>query len=385
MEFTGKNVEKAIENGLKELNKTREEVEIIVLSEGGLFSKAKVEINVKEKEAAKSFVKDIFAKDEQINNETKVETTEEISKTCECGEDCHCGEDCDCDHCHDNSCECGEDCNCDEEDEIYELETEDGKIVPAALLDEISLNEKEYCAFEALETDEEIEAGDFIVLEKVLENDELKLLPVEDETIIDEVFDIVSKKFEVVEGCRGECSCCDHEVGCECEHCEDEEVEEKPAREYMSSEDVYETIQEFFANVFKTLNIDAKVMILENDEAYEVKVMGDEKVASLIGYRGEGLNAYQLILNSILALRNKSKKIYLDVENYRNKREESLKALAVRIARKVLKTKRKHKFEPMTAYERHIIHEELSNFSGVETHSEGVEPHRCLVVDIKKD
>jgi len=87
----------------------------------------------------------------------------------------------------------------------------------------------------------------------------------------------------------------------------------------------------------------------------------------------------------LLELRNKSKKIYLDVENYRNKREESLKALAIRIEKKVLKTKRKHKFEPMTAYERHVIHEELSNFSGVETYSEGNEPHRCLVVDIKKD
>ena len=377
MEFTGKNVEKAIENGLKELNKTREEVKITVISEGGLFSKAKILMEVNEKEDTKSFVKDIFAKEEPVVEECKVET-EEVASACECGEECHCGE----------HCECGDDCDCEEcstEEEIYELETEDGHVVPAALLDTVSLNEKEYCAFEALENDDDIEAGDFIVLEKVLENDELKLLPVEDETIIDEVFDIVSKKFEVVEECSGECSCCDHEVGCECEHCEDEEVEEKPAREYMSSEDVYETIQEFFANVFKTLNIDAKVMILENDEAYEVKIMGDEKVASLIGYRGEGLNAYQLILNSILALRNKSKKIYLDVENYRNKREESLKALAVRIARKVLKTKRKHKFEPMTAYERHIIHEELSNFVGVETHSEGNEPHRCLVVDIKKD
>ena len=145
---------------------------------------------------------------------------------------------------------------------------------------------------------------------------------------------------------------------------------------------VYEIIQDIFANIFKNLNIDGKVMILENDEAYEVKVMGDEKVASLIGFRGEGLNAYQFLINNFLSLRNKSKKIYLDVENYRNKREESLKALAVRIAKKVLKTKRKHKFEPMTAYERHVIHEELSNFKGVSTHSEGNEPHRCLVVDI---
>ena len=66
-EFTGKNVEKAIENGLKELNKTREEVEITVVSEGGLFSKAKILMRVKEKEHTKSFVKDIFdSKEENI-------------------------------------------------------------------------------------------------------------------------------------------------------------------------------------------------------------------------------------------------------------------------------------------------------------------------------
>lgn len=376
MEFTGKNVEKAIENGLKELNKNREEVEITVVSEGGLFSKAKILMEVKEKET-KSFVKDIFASTEETKEEI-TETKEEIKEeVCEQHCDCGCENEC---HCEDD-CECGEECECDEE--IYELETEDGKIVPAALLDLVVLNEKEYCAFEALENDEEIEAGDFIVLERVKENDEFKLLPVEEESIIDEVFDIVSKKFEEASAC--DCEHC-HVDGCDCESCHEEvETVTKPEREYMPSEEVYEIVQTTFNDIFKILDIDAKVMILENEEAYEVKIMGGEKVASLIGYRGEGLNAYQLILNNLLSLRNKSKKIYLDVENYRNKREESLKALAVRIARKVLKTKRKHKFEPMTAYERHVIHEELSNFAGVETHSEGVEPHRCLVVDIKKD
>lgn len=376
MEFTGKNVEKAIENGLKELNKSREEVEITVVSEGGLFSKAKILMEVKEKEDTKNLVKDIFA-----SSEEKTETKEEIAKEechCEeCGEECHCEEECHCD----DDCECGEECECEEE--IFELETEDGKIVPAALLDIVCLNEKEYCAFEALETDEDIEAGDFIVLERVKEDEEYKLLPVEDESIIDSVYEIISKKFEEASAC--DCEHC-HNEGCDCESCHEEvETEAKPEREYMPSEEVYEIIQSTFGDIFKILDIDAKVMILENEEAYEVKIMGDEKVASLIGYRGEGLNAYQLLLNNLLSLRNKSKKIYLDVENYRNKREESLKALAVRIARKVLKTKRKHKFEPMTAYERHIIHEELSNFAGVETHSEGNEPHRCLVVDIKKD
>ena len=122
-------------------------------------------------------------------------------------------------------------------------------------------------------------------------------------------------------------------------------------------------------------------MVFESDDAYEVKVSGDDKVASLIGYRGEGLNAYQILINSFLDLRNKSKKILIDIENYRNRREESLKGLANRIAKKVVRTKRSHKFEPMSAYERHVIHEELANFKGVTTHSEGLEPRRCLIVE----
>ena len=116
----------------------------------------------------------------------------------------------------------------------------------------------------------------------------------------------------------------------------------------------------------------------------EVKIMGDEKVSSLIGFRGEGLNAYQFLINNFRALRNKSKRILIDVENYRNRREESLRSLANRIAKKVVKTKKRYKFEPMSAFERHIIHEELASFEGITTHSEGVEPRRCLIVDIRK-
>ena len=370
MEFTGKTVEKAIENGLKELNKTREQVEIEILSEGGFFSKAKVLINIKE----------------------------EKSENCECGcnDECSCNEE----HCESECCEgncecCGEDCNCD--DEVYELETEDGNVLNAYMLGIYNIDGKEYSAFEALDTIDGVEEGDFLAFERVETEEGIHLEGIEDE-IVDKVYEAFEKECKEIEGCScgcedEHCTCGEHcscteenNCGCDCHSHEDcnDCHEEKPVREYMSSEEVYEKIQEIFATIFKTLNLDAKVMILEDDDAYQVKVMGDDKVASLIGYRGEGLNAYQLLLNNFTELRNKSKKIYLDVENYRNKREESLKALAVRIARKVMKTKRRHKFEPMTAYERHIIHEELSNFSGVETHSEGVEPHRCLIVDIKK-
>ena len=355
-EFTGKNIEKAIEKGLSELNKSREEVDIKIISEGGLFSKAKVLITINEEEK-----EEVLTKTEEVIETKTEEKTEE-----KCEEGCSCKT-------------CGGDCSCCEE-EVYELELEDGELIKAFLLADINLDNKTYRTFEVAEDLKDVvEAGDFLVFEKVCENDEIKLDCVNDEDLIDKIYNEVEKKLSEEECCcEEECSCGEH---CDCEECNEEE---KPAREYLSSEEVYDKINEIFQTIFKSLNISGRVMILENDDAYEVKVMGDENINALIGYRGEGLNAYQFLINNFLCLRNKAKKIFIDVENYRTKREESLKALAVRIAKKVLKTKRKHKFEPMTPYERHVIHEELSNFKGVTTHSEGNEPFRCLVVDVEK-
>ncbi len=303
-EFTGKNIEKAIENGLKELNKNREDVDIKILSEGGFFSKAKVLISFDEES------------DEQIACDI---AKEEIS--CDC-EDCDCEKDCDCE-----DCDCEDDCNCD-------CDCEEGCECE--------------CECEKVNCEDDCDCG----------------------------------------CCEDECECCEctQEETCECNNSEQPKQEKeqeilKKEHNYLSSEEVFDIVNEIFKNIFKTLNIDGKVMILENDDTYEVKVSGDENISSLIGFRGEALNAYQILINSFLSLKNKSKKILLDVENYRNRREESLKGLALRIAKKVVKTKRSHKFEPMSSFERHVIHEALSDFEGVTTHSEGVEPHRQLIVE----
>ena len=81
----------------------------------------------------------------------------------------------------------------------------------------------------------------------------------------------------------------------------------------------------------------------------------------------------------VLSLENESgKRIVLDIENYRDKREEALKALAKRTADKVAKTKRYFKFEPMPASERRILHLALQDDDRVTTMSKGTEPHRYL-------
>ena len=77
-------------------------------------------------------------------------------------------------------------------------------------------------------------------------------------------------------------------------------------------------------------------------------------------------------------------KIFIDSNNYKEKRETILRELANKTAKTVIKTRRKVKLNPMTSRERKIIHEEISKIEGLETVSVGVEPKRCLIIKLKK-
>ena len=77
-------------------------------------------------------------------------------------------------------------------------------------------------------------------------------------------------------------------------------------------------------------------------------------------------------------------KIFIDSNNYKEKREIILRELANKTAKTVIKTRRKVKLNPMTSRERKIIHEEISKIEGLETVSVGVEPKRCLIIKLKK-
>ncbi len=106
----------------------------------------------------------------------------------------------------------------------------------------------------------------------------------------------------------------------------------------------------------------------------------------IIGYRGETLDSLQYLVSLVI---NKDqecdyKRVILDTENYRNKREETLKKLARRLGNKVKETGRPVKLEPMNPYERRIIHSELQNNNYVETYSEGDEPFRKVVINLRK-
>ena len=105
----------------------------------------------------------------------------------------------------------------------------------------------------------------------------------------------------------------------------------------------------------------------------------------LIGYRGEVLNSLQNILTNVIGKDINGKvRVLLNIGGYREKREKDLEILASKIAGSVIKTRKSITLEPMTAYERKIIHLKLQDNDKVETHSIGEEPYRKLVVSLKK-
>ncbi|MDE7453798.1 MAG: hypothetical protein K2N22_05250, partial [Clostridia bacterium] len=103
--------------------------------------------------------------------------------------------------------------------------------------------------------------------------------------------------------------------------------------------------------------------------------------AKVIGKRGDVLDAIQSIAGAVANTgRDDYKKVVVDCENYRTQREETLKKLADKLAKKAIETGRKVVLEPMNPYERRIIHSALSGYEGVKTVSEGREPARYIAV-----
>ena len=116
-----------------------------------------------------------------------------------------------------------------------------------------------------------------------------------------------------------------------------------------------------------------------------INIIIEEKLADfLIGYRGETLNAFQTILTAI-AIKDSNEKIRveLDVLGYREKRKKALEDLAEKISKSVIKTRKSITLEPMTPYERKVIHAKLQNNNKVKTTSIGEGSHRKVVISLK--
>ena len=150
---------------------------------------------------------------------------------------------------------------------------------------------------------------------------------------------------------------------------------------------VKDSVFEFLENVFRTMDMDVEVIIAydENEHNMSIELKGDN-MGLLIGKRGQTLDSLQYLV-SLVANKESDERVHvkLDTENYRQRRKETLENLAHNIAFKVRKSRRPVFLEPMNPYERRIIHSALQGDRYVETHSEGEEPYRKVVVTLKKN
>lgn len=136
-----------------------------------------------------------------------------------------------------------------------------------------------------------------------------------------------------------------------------------------------------FLEKFLNENIEFNIQIKEFDIYVDIN---GENVNSLIGYRGETINALQVLLTAIANRESSGKiRVFLDIAGYRNKRIKTLEELADKISRTVIRTRKEVTLEPMTAYERKIIHTRLQNNDKVKTYSKGEEPYRKIVIALK--
>ena len=161
-------------------------------------------------------------------------------------------------------------------------------------------------------------------------------------------------------------------------------VEERPKREYSQNIEAInkskEIVDSFVKDWVKKVDESLEYSVKVEDYTILVEINGNAS-GMLIGYRGETLNALQSILSNIANNGSDEKiKLILDIENYRAKREKVLQDLAQKVAKTVLKTGKSVTLEPMTPYERKIIHNSLQNFDKIENYSIGEGDNRRVVI-----
>lgn len=147
-----------------------------------------------------------------------------------------------------------------------------------------------------------------------------------------------------------------------------------------------ERANKFLDILLKKMNIEADYEVNYSDNILKVDItkIGEDDKGIIIGKRGKNLDEIQFLLNLMV---NKGRQNYVrvifNVEDYRAKREDTLKRLAVKMADKCRYYKHKVRLEPMNPYERRIIHSTLQDEKDIITYSEGEEPYRKVVIDLK--
>ncbi len=153
-------------------------------------------------------------------------------------------------------------------------------------------------------------------------------------------------------------------------------------REVCEGEDMS---YDFIRTLILDIGLDATAELYSCDDGTRRIAIKGNDASTLIGHHGDTLDALQYLANLASVRKNKNgerdkSRVTIDIEGYRAKREETLRALARRMAAKAIRNKRSVMLEPMSAYERRIIHSEIQNIEGVSTNSIGSDNNRKIVI-----
>ena len=149
------------------------------------------------------------------------------------------------------------------------------------------------------------------------------------------------------------------------------------------AEDTINKAKEILDEFFKITNEDIKYNVEKVNNQIILTLTGDN-ISHLIGYKGKTIEAFQSLLNSMLQREDEEyAKVFVEMNDYKKQKEAKLKKFANKMANNVIKFRRPIKLEPMSAYERLIIHQELAKRGDVETESIGEEPRRRVVIKKK--
>ncbi len=145
-----------------------------------------------------------------------------------------------------------------------------------------------------------------------------------------------------------------------------------------------EAARSFIETLIKDMELDATVTIHEDGAGEALITISGDGAGTLIGHHGDTLDSLQYLVNLAANKKETDERKYtrisIDIENYREKREETLKKLARHMAEKAKRTGRNVVLEPMNAYERRIIHSEVQGIEGASTNSVGVEGNRRVII-----
>ena len=194
--------------------------------------------------------------------------------------------------------------------------------------------------------------------------------------IVDETVDIIKEDYKAGK----------QEAAAARENAKKEEAKPAAVREYVIEEAAVDAAKEFLQKIFNAMRIEVVMekFINKNEGVVTFKLHGSD-MGILIGKHGQTLDSLQYLTN-LVANKNSAERIriVIDIEDYRERRVETLNRLAQRLADKVKRTGERVVLEPMNPHERKIIHVALQNDRRITTLSEGEEPYRRVVIELKK-